>query len=65
MEQSPKYCANCKKRLDLENDSYEEMRYSYETEESPDVTQIGLVYICSDCSILETDILEESIDDEY
>lgn len=59
-KQMLKYCANCKKKLDLQNDSYQEMRYSYETEENPDITQIGLVYICFDCSILK-----EDIDDEY
>lgn len=58
-----KQCVHCKKEIDYKDDEYEEMRYSYETEEEPEVTHIGLVYICIDCIDLDFDIVEENESD--
>lgn len=59
-----KYCARCKIEL-VPGDNYREHRYSYETEEQPDITLIGLVYICAECADINAKIYEDPDFDEY
>jgi len=59
------HCAQCKEPLN-EDDSYREFRYSYESVENPQVTNIGLLYICDDCYEDIADfIYEDEQFDEY
>lgn len=60
-----KYCAHCKMELIPGTDQYREYRYSYETEEEPDITSIGLIYICDDCAGQIAEFYEDPDLDEY
>lgn len=60
-----KYCAHCKKVLVPDVDEYEEYRFSYETEEEENVTNISIVYFCNDCQTKGYGIIEDAESDEY
>lgn len=60
-----KYCAHCKKKLRPDVDEYEEFRFSYETEDEENVTNISIVYFCNDCHLQGFGLVEDAESDEY